>query len=60
MFQYPGENTFISTSEAELFPRKCPRCSVGDLVDAGECSEGCCDYYKCKSCGYRFRVEVPD
>lgn len=24
----------------------------------GECSDGCCDFYKCKDCGHRWRVEV--
>ncbi len=24
--------------------------------DDGECSDSCCDYYKCRVCGLRFRV----
>lgn len=27
------------------------------LIDRGGCSEGCCDYYECPDCGYRFTVE---
>jgi len=30
-----------------------------DAVDDGECSEGCCDYYKCPHCNLRFKVENP-
>lgn len=28
------------------------------VVSDGECSEGCCDYFKCKDCGHSWRVEV--
>ena len=28
------------------------------FIHDGECSESCCDFYKCPSCGLRFRVEV--
>lgn len=28
------------------------------VVSDGECSEGCCDYYKCKDCGHSWRSEV--
>jgi len=28
-----------------------------DLEDIGGCSEGCCDYYRCKICGERITVE---
>jgi hypothetical protein len=27
------------------------------VVCTGECSEGCCDYFKCKICGKRWKVE---
>jgi len=35
-------------------------CKHVELEDDGECSDGCCDYMRCKQCGKRFRVEVPD
>lgn len=25
-----------------------------------DCHAGCCDGYRCKSCGFAFRVECPD
>lgn len=28
-----------------------------DVVCVGECSEGCCDYFRCTICGHRFKVE---
>jgi hypothetical protein len=30
-----------------------------NIVSDGECSEGCCDDFKCKECGYTFRIECP-
>lgn len=34
-----------------------PICCEQKMEDAGECSEGCCDYFKCKICGKRIRLE---
>lgn len=28
-----------------------------NVVSDGECSEGCCDDYKCADCGHTWRVE---
>jgi hypothetical protein len=28
-----------------------------DIECIGECSEGCCDYFRCKVCNHRFKVE---
>lgn len=39
---------------------KGPQCCGQKMTDVGGCSEGCCDDYKCASCGYRVRVEWPD
>jgi hypothetical protein len=38
--------------------RKCPDHHV--MVDDGECSEGCCDDFKCPNCGWALRVECGD
>ena len=37
-----------------------PRCCGGKMTDAGGCSTGCCDYYRCALCGKRLVVEWPD
>lgn len=29
-----------------------------NVEDDGECSDGCCDYFRCKDCGLRWREEV--
>jgi hypothetical protein len=29
-----------------------------DYEDAGECSEGCCDRYRCRACGKIWNEEV--
>lgn len=31
-----------------------------NIRSTGECSEGCCDYYECKDCGHKWKVEVAD
>ncbi len=31
-----------------------------DTADAGGCSEGCCDDYRCRACGVKFRIEAAD
>lgn len=45
------------TSEGVCLP---PQCCGGYMADDGGCSEGCCDDYKCLTCGYRVRIEWPD
>lgn len=37
-----------------------PRCCGAPMKDAGGCSEGCCDDYRCTVCGYKVRIEWPD
>lgn len=29
-------------------------------LDAGECMDGCCDYYRCTNCGATWKEEVPE
>jgi hypothetical protein len=31
-----------------------------DVECVGSCRDGCCDDYRCKSCGTTWRVELPD
>lgn len=37
-----------------------PICCSQEMKDDGGCSEGCCDDYKCETCGYEVRIEWPD
>ena len=37
----------------------CPKCKT-KMDDDGECSEGCCDDFKCPQCGYTVRIECAD
>lgn len=30
-----------------------------NILSDGTCSDGCCDDFKCKECGYEFRIECP-
>ena len=61
-------NTEIATAPAGYEPAQVleggkvrgPRCCGAAMADAGECSAGCCDDYRCASCGYRVRIEWPD
>lgn len=40
-------------------PKGAPgRWSHTGAVDDGECSEGCCDDYKCTDCGETWRIEA--
>ncbi len=39
---------------------KGPQCCGEYMVDDGDCGQGCCDDYRCKTCGYTYRVEWPD
>jgi hypothetical protein len=37
-----------------------PECCGVKMKDDGGCSDGCCDDYKCESCGHTVRIEWPD
>lgn len=39
---------------------RAPMCCGQEMADDGECSEGCCDDWKCLKCGRRLRTEAPD
>jgi len=64
---------FFSNSEAKSAPSgyepaqvleggsvRGPRCCGVAMADDGGCSEGCCDDYRCATCGHRVRIEWPD
>ena len=36
------------------------RCCNAPIEDAGECSDGCCDRWRCSSCKKTWLVEVGD
>ena len=37
-----------------------PQCCGHPMADDGGCSEGCCDDYRCATCGHTVRIEWPD
>jgi hypothetical protein len=37
-----------------------PTCCGQTMADDGGCSQGCCDDFKCDTCGKKIRVEWPD
>jgi hypothetical protein len=37
-----------------------PFCCDEKMEDVGSCSDGCCDYFKCRKCGKRIRLEYSD
>lgn len=37
-----------------------PQCCGQEMKDAGGCSAGCCDYFKCDKCGHFAKIEWPD
>ena len=37
-----------------------PRCCGRPMNADGGCAAGCCDDYRCASCGHTVRVEWPD
>ena len=49
---------YICTKESPWMPDK-GRAEHPDAVDIGECSDGCCDKYRCPNCGLTFMCEVP-
>lgn len=56
------ERSVVCTKEHPW--HKCPetagwRVQHPDAISDGECSESCCDYWKCPNCGHRFKTEVP-
>jgi hypothetical protein len=59
MFNYPNSNVYVPFDEDDPTIVFCPKCG-GKTEDAGECSQGCCDYRKCLNCGYRYEIEWPD
>ena len=61
-------NAEIKTAPAGYEPAKinadgtcsAPRCCGHDMADDGGCYQGCCDDYKCETCGHTVRIEWPD
>ncbi len=37
-----------------------PCCDRMDAERIGDCGRGCCDDYRCRSCGRTWRYEYPD
>jgi hypothetical protein len=54
----PGER-HVCTAQDPWTPDK-GRGAHPDAKDAGTCSEGCCDRYRCPHCGIEFTVEGAD
>lgn len=50
---------YICTAAAPWTEAIGGRAAHPDAVDDGECSDGCCDFFRCPHCGVRFRVELP-
>lgn len=38
----------------------CRTVSTEGVEDRGNCGDGCCTYYRCLRCGYRWTIEWPD
>lgn len=61
-------NKEIFTAPADYKPARitpggncvAPQCCGKSMTDVGECSNGCCDDYRCSECGHKVRVEWPD
>lgn len=49
---------YVCTKDAPWDTSKGPRATHPDAKDDGECSDGCCDYFRCPNCNLRFRVEA--
>jgi hypothetical protein len=59
--QYGG--SFVWPDERQVngrvtLPRRCCADSQPELT--GDCGKGCCEDYRCKSCGRTWRYEYPD
>lgn len=54
---YGGSFIWQGTDRASL-PGRC--CDNMDPELVGDCGNGCCDDYKCRSCGKRWRYEWAD
>jgi len=55
----PANGRYLCAPEHPM-PNGAPgQWSHTNVVSDGECADGCCDFYKCKDCGHRWRVEVP-
>lgn len=54
----PENGRWICTPETPMPKGADGQWEHQDTEDAGECSDGCCDYYRCLNCGLRFKVEV--
>ncbi len=37
-----------------------PKCCGHEMKDDGGCSTGCCDDFRCETCGHTVRIEWPD
>lgn len=49
---------YVCTKEAPWTPEKGTPAQHPDSINDGECSLGCCEYYRCPNCGKRFGAEV--
>lgn len=54
---FDSEGKFIGSMDRPQ--NGCEHPWQGRIPD-GECSSGCCEYYRCDACGERFMVELPD
>lgn len=54
------DERYTCTAAAPWSPERGERATHPDAADDGECSDGCCDYYRCSHCGLRFRVQGAD
>jgi len=56
--KYGGSFVWQDSGGRASLPGRC--CDKMDPEQTGTCSHGCCDDYRCRSCGKRWRYEYPD
>lgn len=56
--QYGGSFIWENNNGRASLPGRC--CENMDPELIGGCREGCCDDFRCKSCGKKWRYEYPD
>ena len=54
----PANGRLVCSPEHPMPQGAAGRWEHTNVEDAGECLDGCCDYYRCKDCGHTWRQKV--
>lgn len=56
----PASQRYLCSPEHPMPANATGQWAHTNVEDAGECSRGCCDIWRCKDCGYKWNEEVAE